>query len=238
MALAVLAPPRRLGPGRSRCGSTGKLRSRADAPVSAFRYGRDLTHGTRNNAKETMVKFVGMADMFRRAQKLGGVLFQFPATFECSPKNEDYLRWAVESLEKIRVVIEFRHARWINDKTMDFLHELNAGYYIVDMPQVRNLPSSRIEATSDIACVRFHGQNKAMWEGKASRDQRYDYEYSDEELKEWVPVIAGLNDKGVKDTYVYFNNHYQGKAAKNARTLGNFLDSFRKGSDVQRLPIG
>jgi uncharacterized protein YecE (DUF72 family) len=53
-----------------------------------------------------------------------------------------------------------------------------------------------------------------MWEGKASRNQCYDYEYSDEELKAWVPVIAGLNQKGAKDIYVYFNNHYRGKAAK------------------------
>jgi uncharacterized protein YecE (DUF72 family) len=53
---------------------------------------RDLTHGTRKNAKATMVKFLGQADMFRQERKLGGALFQFPATFECSPKNEEYLR--------------------------------------------------------------------------------------------------------------------------------------------------
>ncbi|HET7057086.1 MAG TPA: DUF72 domain-containing protein [Nitrospiraceae bacterium] len=89
----------------------------------------------------------------------------------------------------------------------------------------KTCPQARIETTSDIAYVRFHGQNKAMWEGKASRNQRYDYEYSDEELKAWVPVIAGLNQKGAKDIYVYFNNHYRGKAAKNAMTLVNLLAS-------------
>ena len=127
---------------------------------------RNLTHGTRKNAKNTMVKFACQVDMFCQAHKLGGVLFQFPAAFECSRQNEDYLRLAVESLEKARVVIEFRHARWINDHTMDLLRELNAGYCIVDMPQVKNLPSSRVEATSDIAYVRFHGQNKAMWRAR------------------------------------------------------------------------
>lgn len=137
--------------------------------------------------------------------------------------NEDYLRWAVASLEKVKVVIEFRHAQWINDKTMDLLHELNAGYCIVAMPQVKNLPSNRVEATFDIAYVRFHGQNKAMWEGKSSRNQRYDYEYSDEELKAWVPAITGLKKQGAKDTYVYFNNHFRGKAAKKALTLGQLL---------------
>jgi len=184
---------------------------------------RDLTHGTRKHAKDTMVKFAGQAKMFRQAHKLGGVLFQFPATFECSPQNEDYLRWTVESLGKVRVVIEFRHAWWITDRTMDLLRELNAGYCIVDMPQVKNLPSNMVEATSDFAYVRFHGQNTAMWEGKASRNQRYDYEYSDHELKAWVPAITGLKKQGAKDTYVYFNNHFRGKAARNALTLGQLL---------------
>ena len=106
---------------------------------------------------------------------------------------------------------------------MDLLRELNAGYCIVDMPQVKNLPSNMVEATSDFAYVRFHGQNTAMWEGKASRNQRYDYEYSDHELKAWVPAITGLKKQGAKDTYVYFNNHFRGKAARNALTLGQLL---------------
>ena len=91
------------------------------------------------------------------------------------------------------------------------------------MPQAKNVPSSRIEATSDLAYVRFHGGNRAMWEGKASRNQRYDYEYSDEELKAWVPAITGLHQQGAKDAYVYFNNNFRGKEAKNALTLGRLL---------------
>jgi hypothetical protein len=33
---------------------------------------RDLTPGRRKNAKDPMMKFAGMADVFRQAQKLGG----------------------------------------------------------------------------------------------------------------------------------------------------------------------
>ena len=39
---------------------------------------------------------------------------------------------------------------------MELLRELSAGYCIVDMPQVRNLPPSRLEATTNLAYVRFH----------------------------------------------------------------------------------
>ena len=183
---------------------------------------RDTTHGTLKNAKDTMSKFSMMLDVYDGEGRLAGALFQFPATFACTPKNEDYLRWVVESLEKTRVVVEFRHARWINDKTMDFLRELNAGYCIVDMPQVRDLPSSRIEATCPIAYFRFHGQNSPKWEGAATRDERYDYEYTEEQLQDWVEPITNLS-KYVEETYVFFNNHYRGKAAKNAQMLQELL---------------
>jgi uncharacterized protein YecE (DUF72 family) len=183
---------------------------------------RDLTHGTRNNAKDTLPQFAMMLDAYRGEGKLAGVLLQFPSTFDCSPDHEDYLRWLVESLEQVHIVIEFRHARWITDRAMDFLRELNAGYCIVDMPQVRNLPSSRVEATTNIAYVRFHGQNAPKWEGKATRDERYDYEYTEEELREWVEPIVNVT-KYVEQTYVYFNNHYRAKAAKNAHMLEQLI---------------
>jgi uncharacterized protein YecE (DUF72 family) len=196
---------------------------------------RDLTH-VRKNARETLPRFREMLRAYQRENKLAGVLFQFPANFERTGSNEDHLRWLVDSLDGVRTVMEFRHSKWINEHAMEVLRELKAGYCIVDMPQVRDLPSSRLHVTADLAYVRFHGQNREQWARASTRNERYDYDYSDEQLQEWVPVIANLGT--VKDTYVYFNNHYQGKAAKNAKTLEGFLESFVRGSDVQRLPIG
>jgi uncharacterized protein YecE (DUF72 family) len=184
---------------------------------------RDLTHGTRRNAKETMKKFIGTADLFNQAEKLAGVLFQFPPDFRRTGDHEDHLRWAVESLEPHRVAVEFRHASWIDEKTMDVLRELRAAYCIVDMPQVKNFPSSRIEVTADFTYLRFHGQNKKEWAStKSSRNARYDYEYSPEEIKSWGEVVRKLAN-GVKDTYIYYNNHYNAKAAKNATALQKLL---------------
>ena len=128
----------------------------------------------------------------------------------------------MESLRKTNVVIEFRHAKWVTDKALDLLRELNAGYCIVDMPQVRNLPSSRLEATSHIAYFRFHGQNAQKWAGAATRNERYDYEYSEDELSEWVEPITNVS-KYADQTYVNFNNHYRGKAAKNAQMMKHLL---------------
>ena len=132
------------------------------------------------------------------------------------------------------VIVEFRHAKWLNARMIAFLRQLGLAYCIVDMPQVGDLPSKWADVTADVAYVRSHGQNRDHWTRTSSRDERYDYDYSDEELRGWVPVIAGLSTQ-VKDTYVYFNNRYQGKGAKNAKTLEGLLGSFLQGSDVQRL---
>lgn len=197
---------------------------------------RDLTH-TVKNAKATLPKFQGLLKLIRGEGKLGGTLLQFPAAFECTPATEDYLRWLLESLEETRVVVEFRHQRWITDRTLDLLRELHAAYCIVDMPQVRQFPSSRIATTADLAYVRFHGQNREKWAAAATRDERYDYDYSDDQIREWVPTIVNVSTQ-VNETYVFYNNHYGAKAVKNAKTLVGFLESFQRGSGVERLPIG
>jgi uncharacterized protein YecE (DUF72 family) len=92
----------------------------------------------------------------------------------------------------------------------------------MNLLQVRQLLSSRIEAMAGIAYVRFHGRNAEKWAGPATRNERYDYDYADEELKEWVEPITNLG-KYSETMYVLFNNHYRGKAAKNAEMLQHML---------------
>jgi uncharacterized protein YecE (DUF72 family) len=193
---------------------------------------KDLTHVLRN-AEETLPRFKVMLDAYQNVQKLAGVLLQFPEIFEPTEKNEEYVRRLVDSLQPFRSVVEFRHSQWLSDKTMRFLMEHDVGYCIVDMPEVRNLPGSRIETTSDIAYIRFHGQNRDQWVKASTRDARYDYDYSEEELCRWVPVLINLS-KDVKEVYVYFNNHYRGKAAKNADSLRSFVESYVVGSNIPR----
>ena len=50
----------------------------------------------------------------------------------------------------------------------------------------------------------------------------YDYEYSEEELKEFVPVVHVASEEGRK-VQVYFNNHPKGNGAKNAKQLKEML---------------
>jgi uncharacterized protein YecE (DUF72 family) len=73
------------------------------------------------------------------------------------------------------------------------------------------------EVTGPFAYVRLHGRNYAEWYS-GSRDARYNYLYSEEELDKWVPRIEEMGKKA-KDVYVIGNNHFRGQAPSNILQL-------------------
>jgi len=69
--------------------------------------------------------------------------------------------------------------------------------------------------------VRFHGRNYEQW-WKGDNKARYDYLYSEAELREWMPKIKQISDQTEK-VYVFMNNCYGGKAATNAAQMKELL---------------
>jgi uncharacterized protein YecE (DUF72 family) len=156
------------------------------------------------------------------AGKLGCVLAQFPNSFHPIPENRDYLRRLREGFGDLPVVVEFRHAAWVNQPTFELLKELNLGFCSVDEPRLRGLMPPVAVATGPVAYVRFHGRNAAKWYDHKEAWERYNYTYRPEELREWVPRLRQL-DAEAPLTLVYFNNHFGGQAVKGARDLGQLL---------------
>jgi len=158
------------------------------------------------------------------AGKLGVVLFQFPPWFYPGDEQREYILRCKEKLAQYRLAVEFRHNSWVSEKnierTLSFLRDSDLPYVCVDEPQgFRSSVPPIVEATSDIALVRFHGRNREMWEKKGvSATERFNYLYSDGELKEWVPRIKELASKS-RQLHVLFNNCYQDKAVTNARQV-------------------
>ena len=154
--------------------------------------------------------------------KLGCVLAQFPSSFRATPGNRDYLKLLRERLHDLPVVVEFRHIGWVSPTTYDLLRELNLGFCCVDQPRLKSLLPPIAEVTSTIAYVRFHGRNFAKWWRHKEAWERYDYSYSVEELREWVPNIQQMAQEA-ETTFVFANNHWQGQAVDTARQLGMLL---------------
>ena len=70
--------------------------------------------------------------------------------------------------------------------------------------------------------MRFHGRNAAKWWNHKHAWERYDYSYTEEELREWIEKLRKLDAQAQK-TLVYTNNHPRGQNLATLRTLRELL---------------
>jgi uncharacterized protein YecE (DUF72 family) len=80
-----------------------------------------------------------------------------------------------------------------------------------------------VAVTAGVAAVRFRGRNAGRWEDKsASADERLDWLYTDEELREWLPRIERLADEA-EEVYCAFNTKAEDQGVANAARLQKLL---------------
>ena len=156
------------------------------------------------------------------------------------PAAFDYLEWAHEQLGGDEMLVEFRHASWLDDEhraeTLTFLERNHMSYVIVDAPHTggRNVLPTVVATTSPTAYVRFHGRNAATWNKRTgSAAERFDYLYSEDELREWIAPLRELAEQA-QQAYAFFNNNASSpdgrggrvaQAATNARALRQLLEA-------------
>lgn len=171
-----------------------------------------FTHTRRQFAAE-ISPFYNCLQPMRQAGQLAGVVSQFPYSFKRGNENLTHVLRCRDAVAPISMYVEFRHDSWVTTDTLRALHDEQIGYVSVDEPQLPGLLAPDLHATTDIGYLRLHGRNAAAWWDGG--DQRYNYEYSETELKEWRDRIRRVKDR-VRRLYVYFNNCYGGGAARNA----------------------
>jgi len=184
---------------------------------------QETTHIRRQN--EAAVKsLIESLKPLAEAKKLAGLLAQFPYSFHNNEKNRKYLLETKEYVGEIPLFVEFRNNSWVKKAITEFLKSNAIGYVNVDEPQLNGLIPPQDIVTSNIGYVRFHGRNaEKWWDGKGS--ERYDYDYSSEELEKWLIRISDILKKSYK-TYVFFNNHPQGKAPANALAFDKMIRQY------------
>ena len=187
----------------------------------AIKAHQEMTHA-RDKYAEALPLFREAIVPIHEAGALGCILVQFPFSFKASPSNADFLRRLASDLALYPVAVEFRHRSWTSDETFALLQNLGLAYCCVDGPRLPSLPPPLARATSAIGYVRFHGRNRQKWWTHAEAWERYDYLYTEDELREWVPKIRALADS-VQKCYAFFNNHARGQAVTNAQMLVNLL---------------
>ena len=176
--------------------------------------------GERIDNHEVFKKFkYGLAPLVED-RKLACVLAQFPYGFFPNRGNWSYLERFKEEMEDIPLVYEFRNQMWLKDQTVQFLERKGVGFCIVDEPRLPQLMPYLPRATSDTGYFRFHGRNPRWFNVPVK--VRYDYLYTEGELREFIPDIQDISQKTAK-TLIFFNNCYSGSAAKNAAQMARLL---------------
>jgi uncharacterized protein YecE (DUF72 family) len=176
------------------------------------------------------------------AGKLGALLAQFPASFKASDASRDVVDGLLRAFAGYRVAVELRHKSWSDAfaDTLRLLNEHGAAWTQIDEPKFRfSIRQNYLPNVKGFYYLRLHGRNaKNWWSHKASED-RYDYLYSGEELREFSDTVAATKQL-VKKTYLYTNNHFSAKSIANAamikKQLGEPLEGEYPPEFVEHYP--
>jgi uncharacterized protein YecE (DUF72 family) len=188
-------------------------------------------------------------DEFRRgieplaaAGKLGALLAQFPPSFKCTPESRAYVQALLEALAGHRVAVELRHRSWSDQigSTLELLNEFHAAWVQIDEPKFKfSIRQNYLPNVRGFYYMRLHGRNTAQWWRHAKTEDRYDYLYTGDELKEFSET-ADAARRLVKKLYLYTNNHFSAKSVANAamikQQLGEPVDGDYSEEFVERYP--
>lgn len=155
------------------------------------------------------------------AGKLGAVLAQFPPSFKAGPAERDYLSHLLSALSGYALAVEVRHSSWSDafGETLSLLNDAGAAWVQIDEPQFRfSIQQNRLPNVKGFYYMRLHGRNAAQWWSHEKAEDRYNYLYSAEELREFSDT-AGAARQLVKKAYLYTNNHFSAKAVANAAMI-------------------
>jgi uncharacterized protein YecE (DUF72 family) len=189
------------------------------AAVEADEHGR-VFHPPEELRAEVFRRFLAGIAPLHEAGKLGGILFQLPPYVVCKDSSFDYLAWAGKQLEPNTLLVEFRHASWLEEenraRTLSFLKENGMSLVIVDAPRLESkavIPTV-VELTGDVAYIRFHGRNAGTWQHRGgSAADRFDYLYTREELAEWIEPLRELSGQ-TRQLFAVFNNNNSSPPAR------------------------
>jgi uncharacterized protein YecE (DUF72 family) len=175
--------------------------------------------------RRTAEAFKPLAD----AGKLGAYLLQLTPAFDPRDNELDELAPVIAGLSPVPVAVEFRRRSWASskrfEKVLDWLSAHDAVFVSVDTPPGDHVPIfPPIDAVTDdaLAYMRCHGRNTEGYLHGRSVAERFDYDYSKEELEEIAERARAL-DTDAEQVHVMFNNNARELAPKAARGLRTIL---------------
>src|SRR5262249_3225974 len=166
----------------------------------------------------------------------------FPASFKDTTVSRDYLADLLRTFASYRVAVELRHRSWSDriGETLSLLNEFGAAWVQIDEPKFRfSIRQNYLPNVTGFYYMRLHGRNAAKWWRHDQSEERYDYLYSNDELREFADT-ADATRRLVRKLYLYTNNHFSAKSVANAvmikKQLGEPIDGEYPPEFIARYP--
>jgi uncharacterized protein YecE (DUF72 family) len=149
-------------------------------------------------------------------RRLLGLLCQLPQSSRFAVTRLKWLERLAAEFGGQKLAVEFRHRSWLREDVPLWLQERQLDLVSVDVPDIPALYPRGLVRSNRRLYIRFHSRNSANW--YRSDKERYDYDYSDEVLLEWVRMI-GESAADADEVLLLFNNCQRGHAATNAARI-------------------
>jgi uncharacterized protein YecE (DUF72 family) len=185
---------------------------------------------------ETLVaeRFLSEVQPLRRAGKLGAFLLQLSPSFRPKTSDLSELNPLIELFSQEKLAIELRNRDWMDEKrkedTIQFFSKKHVCLVGVDAPESEHftvIPFSDVVTNPDLAYWRFHGRDEEAFVKGRTVAERFDYDYSKEEIEQIAEKVEAVAPKA-KELHLVFNNNRSNYAPKAAAQLLDIIQKNRQ----------
>lgn len=200
-----------------RCPTPAQLIQQTKAVPKGFQFlvklPRTISHEERT---QDLPLFRQAVEALRSRGGLLGLLCQLPQSHHETRPRRRWLEYLGIELGPYSLAVEFRHRSWAKPDVAPWLAKHNLQLVSVDAPDLPALyPRGLVQSTRQLY-LRFHSRNSANW--YLSDKERYDFDYDDTMLGEWVDDVLSRADQ-TETALLLFNNCQRSQAIENARRI-------------------
>lgn len=145
--------------------------------------------------------------------RMATFVVQMPPGFTRTPSNESSLRSFLRAWsDRVPLAIELRHVSWHVAAVDVVLRAFDVTWVSNDLHDVPDLDRAAHDTSKRAAYLRLIGRHDGLSKDRVQRPQADGRAF-------WTRHISTLAERGVRDTFVVVNNHYEGHAPATLRSL-------------------
>jgi uncharacterized protein YecE (DUF72 family) len=170
-------------------------------------------------------RILAEVEPLREPGKLGAFLLQLSPSFSPRKHKLDELEQLASLFRGERLAIELRNRNWLlepnREETLAFFNGQRLPLVLVDAPESEHftvMQRENLVTCPKLAYLRLHGRNERGYIAGKSVAERFNYDYSDDEIAEVATRVRKLAEE-TEEIHVAFNNNYSLYAPRAALRL-------------------